>query len=271
MIIEFQPKNHTNRPESREQSFLAQYVESMVIYEDSDILIVNKPAGVPVYGVSKTCPFGITEAVAASKRKDTHPVHRIDRDTSGLLLLGKSSGIRSALSKQFARGDVKKTYIALVNGEWDPKLSGIVAPLTSREPVRVELSEQAKKAATAFTLIATLRDQKNNPYSLLEAKPFTGRTHQIRSHLSCLGYPIVGDQVYNPDPTGSSRHLLHAFRLTFTHPRYRHPLSVHTPLEPDFAKTVLGLKINTATETYRKITNEARAINHSILLSDPVV
>lgn len=254
MSTEIQP----NQPKSAGQSFLEEYLESMIVYEDNCILAINKPSGVPVYGVSKTCPFGIAEAVAASQRADTHAVHRIDRDTSGLLLLGKSGSVRRSLSKQFSSRSIRKIYLALVDGQWDPTLAGIIAPLTRHEPVRVELSEQAKKAATAFTLVAGLKDVLNNPYALLEVQLYTGRTHQIRAHLNDLGYPIVGDRVYNSDPTGSSRQLLHAWELTFTHPRTKQPLTLLAPLDPDFSQAILDLRINTVTGRYRKILEEIR-------------
>ncbi|MDO8577195.1 MAG: RluA family pseudouridine synthase [Candidatus Daviesbacteria bacterium] len=248
----------SNLPESAEESFLRKYLERMIVHEDDSVLVVNKPAGVPVYGVSKICPFGIVEAVAASKRLDTHPVHRLDRDTSGLLLLGKSSSSRRALSKQFSGRRVSKIYLALVDGQWDPILAGIIAPLTRNEPVRVELSEQARKAATAFTLVAHLEDERYNPYSLLKIKIFTGRTHQIRAHLSSLGHPIVGDKTYNFDPTGASRQLLHAYEMTFIHPKTKQPLTLRAPIETDFGQAILGFRNNTATDSYREIISEIR-------------
>ncbi len=264
MSTEIQP----NQPKSAGQSFLEEYLESMIVYEDNCILAINKPSGVSVYGVSKTCPFGIAEAVAASQRADTHAVHRIDRDTSGLLLLGKSGSVRRSLSKQFSRRSIRKIYLALVDGQWDPALAGIIAPLTRHEPVRVELSEHAKRAATAFRLIAGLEDEQNNPYSLLEVHIFTGKTHQIRAHSKELDHPIVGDKIYNSDPIGFPRHLLHAWELTFIHPETKQPLTLHAPLEPDFGQIIIDLRINNATDTYRKILHETQAIRHSILLSD---
>lgn len=276
MSNEVQLRIQSNLPKSAEQSFMGKFLESMIVYEDNWVLVVNKPAGVSVNGASKVCSFGITETVVASQRLDTHPVHRLDRDTSGLLLLGKSRSTRGFLSKQFSRRSVGKTYLALVNGHWDPKLVGIIAPLTRSEPVRIELSEQARKAATAFTLVALLEDERYNPYSLLTIRIFTGRTHQIRAHSSSLGHPIVGDQVYNnkvvesfaynPNPTEAPRQLLHAYEMTFIHPKTKQQLTLRAPLEPDFGQTILDLRISTATDTYRRVLSEVRAFRYSTFL-----
>ncbi len=204
-----------------------------VLYNDDYITVIDKPAGV-ITGRY----FGITEIVREMTGcEDIAPVHRLDTDTTGVLVFGKSRQARGNIQQdQFAARTVRKMYLALVEGQWR-NTSGIIAPIlvVPKEASRVTLDGGAKYAVTTFRQIGTYQDAYRNQYSLLSIGLRTGRTHQIRAHLSFLGFPIAGDRVYGSNHTDNfPRQMLHASRLTLNHPIDQRPMTFHAPYPTDF-------------------------------------
>ncbi|MCK4452638.1 MAG: RluA family pseudouridine synthase, partial [Anaerolineae bacterium] len=188
-----------------------------VIYEDDALLVVNKPAGMvvhPAYGhasgtlvnaVLAHCPQ--IADVGGPDRAGV--VHRLDKDTSGLILIAKDSVTRAALQRQFKRRQVSKTYLALVEGQVQPREGVVEAPVgrDKRQRKKMAVVRSGREARTMYRAIEYFAN-----YTLLEVRPHTGRTHQVRVHLSWLGYPIVGDAVYGRHRQRllRGRHFLHA-------------------------------------------------------------
>lgn len=172
---------------------------SAVIYEDADVLMLNKPAGLPVHGGSGVA-LGLVEALRVLKPEYSklELVHRLDKDTSGCLLLAKRRSALVPLQAQFRERTVEKRYVCLVHGQWPKHLRHINAPLLRDELPSgerfVRVAEAGKAASTDFKIL-----QRFDDYTLIEAHPKTGRTHQIRVHCLHSGHPIAGDTKYCSD------------------------------------------------------------------------
>lgn len=210
-----------------------------VLLEDADLLILDKPGGVAVHGGS-----GVARGVIEQLRL-LHPelrflelVHRLDRDTSGVLMLAKKRSALTGMHAQLREGRVKKHYLVLVIGTWTDSKRKVALGLhkfvsTSGER-RVVVDEEGKAAETIFRLV-----RKYPGFSLLDAELKTGRTHQIRVHLSHIGFPIAGDDKYGDFGAnkalagrGLKRMFLHAASLEFSHPRSGEQTRVAAPLPP---------------------------------------
>jgi 23S rRNA pseudouridine1911/1915/1917 synthase len=214
-----------------------------IIYEDTELIVANKPAGMVVHPARGHATGTLVNALlatypdlAAMSQVDADStqrpgiVHRLDRDTSGLIVVARTGTALRHLRRQFKSRTVQKLYVALVFGR--PTVSeGVIDVPLGRDPRhRQKFAPRAggKAARTRFRLIERLND-----YSLLEIGLETGRTHQIRVHLAWLGCPVVGDIVYGRKkrPFGLDRQFLHAWQLRFTHPRRGNLLSVEAPLD----------------------------------------
>jgi 23S rRNA pseudouridine1911/1915/1917 synthase len=199
--------------------------ELPILYEDDDLLVVDKPAGLTVHSGSGTAGQATAADFARSHTTDDDAerpgiVHRLDRDTSGLLIIAKTPDAKAYLQQQFQAHHVKKTYLLLVIGRLKPDEAVIRLPL-SRHPLsglRQTVTASGREAITRYRTLATYPG-----YSLVEATPETGRTHQLRVHFAALGHPIVGDTKYGPKirPLGLARQFLHAASLNFTGPSGR--------------------------------------------------
>jgi 23S rRNA pseudouridine955/2504/2580 synthase len=220
-----------------------------VLLEDEDLLIIDKPSGVAVHGGS-----GISSGVIENLRlarpglRFLELAHRLDRDTSGVLVLAKKRTALTGLHAQLREGAVRKHYLALVIGEWtDAKrnvkaaLHKYVAPSGER---RVVVHDEGQQAHTVFRLIRNF-----SMYSLLDAELKTGRTHQIRVHLTHVGFPIAGDDKYGDFEAnkrlakqGLKRMFLHAASLEFSHPRNAQPVRVEAPLAPELERFLGSLQ-----------------------------
>lgn len=233
------------RPEVRN---LAEHFDDFVIYEDDDILVLNKPAGVISEQSLPRYPYAAPEVASMVRGETIQPAHRLDMFTSGLLIMAKNDEALWNLQRQFQRRKVKKEYLALVDGWWpDDKIAGIIAPLT-QPPAAIEVSTDpsAKEAATAFAPVAVYEDAEGHEKSLLRVRIFTGRTHQIRVHLKHLGFPIVGDRTYNNNGNGNGnlpRFFLHSAHIEFYHPVTGKPLSFDAPLTSDFESQLAKYKL----------------------------
>ena len=220
-----------------------------VIYEDDALLVVNKPAGMvvhPAYGhasgtlvnaVLAHCPQ--IADVGGPDRAGV--VHRLDKDTSGLILIAKDGVTRAALQRQFKRRQVAKTYLALVEGQMQPREGVVEAPVgrDKRQRKKMAVVRSGREARTMYRAIEYFAN-----YTLLEVRPHTGRTHQVRVHLSWLGYPIVGDAVYGRHRQRllRGRHFLHAARIRFSHPATSEEVEFEAPLPPKLADVLNQLR-----------------------------
>ena len=224
-----------------------------ILYEDDWILAINKPPGLPVH---PTARYHLNTLTALLKEQygENRPIlaHRIDSETSGVLILAKTKTAERVLKKRFADRLVQKRYLAIVRGCPAPDAGRIEVSLgpDPEGPVKVKMvaREDGLPALTEYRTVIRLKDA-----ALVECLPRTGRQHQIRAHLSHLGNPIIGDKMYGPDPTlfldyvdkgpteevlsraGAKRHFLHAAAISFLHPSGDAPLNVECPLPDDMA------------------------------------
>lgn len=218
-------------------------LEQGVLYEDDALIVLNKPSGFAVHGGS-----GISSGVIEGLRllrpesRFLELAHRLDKDTSGCLLIAKKRSTLKALHELFRSTEVKKTYLALLAGQWDRKKQRVTAPLlrnTGKGGERiVKVSQSGKFAETNFR-----RVQKYHDSTLVEATPKTGRTHQIRVHAAWLGHPIVGDVRYgdhdenrNFNKRGFKRLFLHAQQLQFRHPVSDEIMIFNAPLAQELQR-----------------------------------
>lgn len=215
-------------------------IQNRILYEDERIIIINKPCGMAVHGGSGVS-YGVIEAMR-HWRHDLHYlelVHRLDRETSGCLVLAKKRSALRQLHELFRSGGVDKRYLALVKGRWALGKQTIDVPLrknTLRSGERlVRVSEEGKQAISVFRPLAT-----SDTASLLEIAIQTGRTHQIRVHAAHAGHPIAGDEKYGDDgfnrqirSLGCTRLFLHARSLAFTLEEPHKSIAVNAPLDPE--------------------------------------
>lgn len=215
-------------------------LENHILFEDDGFIVLNKPAGFAVHGGS-----GISSGVIEGLRqirpqqKFLELVHRLDKETSGCLLIAKKRSILKILHELFRGDGIQKTYLALVVGQFQRKKQVVDVPLlknVAQGGERMVVASQSGKAAeTQFTRLQQYQD-----FTLVHAAPKTGRTHQIRVHAAWLGHPIVADDRYGDDETnkalkkrGYKRLFLHAEQLRFSHPVSGHPLHFTAPLPDD--------------------------------------
>jgi 23S rRNA pseudouridine955/2504/2580 synthase len=223
-------------------------VEFPVIYEDDALLALNKPAGVAVHGGSGVS-FGVIEQMrnARPQAKFLELVHRLDRETSGVLLLAKKRSALTAMHEIMREGNSDKRYLTLVLGQWKNARQHVKLPLhkydTPQGEKRVMVREDGQASHTVFAL------QKSWPeYSLLEAQLKTGRTHQIRVHLAHLGFPIAGDDKYGDFARnkalmkqGLKRMFLHAYSIAFAHPLTGEAMRLVAPMPKELESFIMKL------------------------------
>ncbi|WP_348695345.1 RluA family pseudouridine synthase [Duganella fentianensis] len=227
--------------------------EFNVIFEDAHLLVIDKPAGVAVHGGSGVS-FGVIEQLRAARpeAKFLELVHRLDRDTSGLLLLAKKRSALTSLHEQMRDGHTDKRYLTMVAGDWKNARQHVKLALhkysTADGERRVAVQADGQASHTVFTLLKKFKD-----FALLEAELKTGRTHQIRVHTSASGFPILGDDKYGDfalnkalqkatDARGAlKRMFLHAYQITFTHPESGKIMTLKAPLAPECERFLLSL------------------------------
>ncbi len=214
-----------------------------IVYEDADLLVVDKPAGLPVHPAPGHPSHTLVNAILnylPSLAKDADSlrpgiVHRLDKDTSGLLIVAKNRLAQANLSQQFKNRVVKKTYIALVQGKLTPG-KGTIEAAIGRDPSHRQRMAVVTKGRAARTEYRVIRYIGN--YSLLEIKPETGRTHQIRVHLAAIGFPIVGDATYGLKSPRLPRQFLHASKIGFHLPSTGAFVEFESSLPPDLQKVL---------------------------------
>ncbi len=227
--------------------------EFKVVFEDAHLLVIDKPAGVAVHGGSGVS-YGVIEQLRAARpdAKFLELVHRLDRETSGILMLAKKRSALTNLHAQMRDGLTDKRYLVLVHGDWNNARQHIKLPLhkytTPEGERRVCVQAGGLESHTVFCLL-----RKFEQYALLEAELKTGRTHQIRVHLSSSGFAIAGDDKYGDfalnrallkaDATRGAlkRMFLHAHQITFTHPETGKPVTLNAPLAAECERFLLSL------------------------------
>ncbi len=223
-------------------------IEPRILYEDEDLLVLNKSSGMAVHGGSGLS-YGVIEALRELRptAKFLELVHRLDRETSGCLLIAKKRSALKSLHTQFREDDVNKVYVALIAGQWAKKKIMVDAPLkknvlqSGERMVRV--ARDGKAAMTEFKRLDLFQGA-----TLVEARPITGRTHQIRVHALHLGHPLLGDERYGEEAVnrqfrtvGLRRLFLHARETTFLHPKTQMAMTIEAPLDPDLLEVLKGL------------------------------
>ncbi|MDA1189723.1 MAG: RluA family pseudouridine synthase [Chloroflexi bacterium] len=218
----------------------AQSIPLQIIFENQDIILIDKPAGMTVHPAPGHRDGTLVNAVLAHAPniegvggiQRPGLVHRLDKDTTGLIVLAKNDKAFAHLANQFKTHEVKKTYIALVHGHPNPTEAVIDAPIgrSKRDRKRMAVVEDGREARTTYRVT-----QKYRGYSLIEASPITGRTHQIRVHLASVGHHVAGDATYGRPTSGLQRQFLHAARLSFHLPSTDEVTTFTSPLPPDLA------------------------------------
>jgi 23S rRNA pseudouridine1911/1915/1917 synthase len=210
-------------PPPEQVSLIAEHIPLNVIYEDNDILVIDKPAGLVVHPSPGHTAHTLVNALLArcpsladfGDAMRPGIVHRLDRDTSGLIIIAKNSSAQQYIINQFKTRSVSKGYLVLVKGKLAPNQGIIEAPI-GRDPSdrkRMAVVDGGRQARTSYKV-----KQYLDGYTLLEVNTETGRTHQIRVHLSAIGYPVVGDPVYGVRSAYVKRQFVHAYRLGFRLP-----------------------------------------------------
>ena len=223
-----------------------------ILHEDAHLLAVAKPAGLVTHPAYKHPDGTLCDAVFARQAERGEPrpwlLHRLDRETSGVVLFAKTILARRALVRQFERRTVRKLYLAITHGAPRDLEGEIDAPL-ARDPSdrrRVIVDTSGQSAQTRFRVLASA-----GAYALIAAEPLTGRTHQIRAHLAHVEAPIAGDATYDAQPevaSAAERAMLHAYRLDVRYPGSGDPWSVVAPLPEDFRRAAAQLRLDTALE-----------------------
>ena len=213
-----------------------------IVYEDEDLMVINKPAGMPIHPSMNNYYNSMANALAYYFDQQNRPfvfrcINRLDRDTSGLTIVAKhyvSAGMLSAMIANKAASGITREYLAIVKGSVQPPEGTITAPLGRKEGSIIERTIDFEKGESAITHYKVL-DEKNG-HSLVSLILETGRTHQIRIHMKHLGYPLIGDYLYNPDMERIQRQALHAWKLSFVHPITGEKMQFTAPLLEDMAK-----------------------------------
>lgn len=219
-----------------------------ILHADKDVIAVNKPAGLVVHAGAGQHSGTLVNALLhhfqtlSSVAGDERPgiVHRIDKDTSGILLIARTDIAHRKLAEQFAQRKVEKTYLALVQGTIAATEGTITTPIT-RDPVR--RTRMTARLGTGRSALTTYRVLERFPrHTYVQVKIGTGRTHQIRVHMASIGHPIAGDTHYGAAEAGRGRFFLHAWRIRFTSPSAGHVIELEAPLPPELTEWLHNMK-----------------------------
>ena len=207
-----------------------------IVYEDEDIIVLNKPAGMPIHPSLNNYYNTIANALAWYYKEQDKPFifrccNRLDRDTSGLTVVAKHLVSAGILSSMTGRREVHREYLAIASGHVTPESGTISAPIGRKPGTIIERMVDWDNGETAITHYHVVKTTRH--HSLVALKLETGRTHQIRIHMKHLGYPLIGDYLYNPDMQRISRQALHSHKLSFCHPITGEMMSFTAPLPDD--------------------------------------
>lgn len=234
-------------PKNNEEKLLREHIALDILYEDDDIIVINKPSGIVIHPAAGNIRGTIVNALLGrdvnfaeklSDRQRPGIVHRLDKDTSGCLVIAKNLFSKEKLSRDFSDRKVNKTYLAFVCGFPEYEEEEIVT-LIGRHPVNRKkmavLKTGGRKAITCYKLMRKGKIE-GHPVSMLRIELKTGRTHQIRVHLAYRHIPVLGDKIYGGhQKIKVPRQMLHAWKIRFQHPATGSPLSFESPFPPDFS------------------------------------
>jgi len=212
-----------------------------IVYEDEDLLVINKPADMPIHPSLNNYENSLANALAWYFAKQDKPfvfrcINRLDRDTSGLTIVAKHMLSAGILSAMVVKRSIHREYLAIVRGQITPERGTIDAPIGRKGDSIIERQIDYVGGERAVTHYA-LKEYKNG-HSLLSIHLETGRTHQIRVHMKHMGFPLIGDHLYNPDMEYMSRQALHSHRLQFTHPITGESMDFTAPLPEDMQRVL---------------------------------
>jgi len=238
-----------DEPDAAESAVGKEDIPLCFLYQDADIAVVDKPSGMVVHPACgnetgtlvNALLYALPDLSGIGGVKRPGIVHRLDKDTSGALLVAKNDAAHVALSAQLKARTMEKHYLAVVEGAVKDARGEIDKPLgrSPRDRKRMAVVEGGRSARTEWTLLEALRGA-----SLLDVHLLTGRTHQIRVHMQSIGHPVAGDPIYGlKRGVGAPRLMLHAYTLAFTHPRTGKRMSFTAPLPEDFRAALLKLRV----------------------------
>jgi 23S rRNA pseudouridine1911/1915/1917 synthase len=232
--VDVQPAPEREEPDVPDATFT-------VAYEDDHLLVIDKPPGVVVHPARGHRAGTLVQALEGRVAGGDDPrrpgiVHRLDRDTSGLLVVARTEEAHAALKDMLRRREVTREYLGLVEGRPAARSGTIEAPLGRDRRVRTRISTDTDDPRPAITHFET--EQTFEGFTLLRVRLETGRTHQIRAHLLAIGHPVAGDLEYGRPALGLERQFLHAERLAFTHPATGTPVDVRSPLPEDLQRAL---------------------------------
>lgn len=235
---------HITLQEEKEQDILPEVMNLDIVFEDDHILVIDKEAGVVVHPTKGYLSNTVANGVIHHWRKSGQgfvfrPVHRLDRDTSGLLIIAKNPYIQDVLTEQHHSGLWQKSYTAVVSGVIHQENGVIEAPIArvgNGSRARI-ISDEGKPSTTIWSVAGRFAKA-----TLIKAQLVTGRTHQIRVHMAHIGHPLIGDDVYGEPTPLISRQALHASEVSFVHPISRESMYFESALPEDMAKLVARLK-----------------------------
>lgn len=233
-------------PEVVEKDIEAEDIKLDIVYQDGDIAIINKYSGMvvhPAHGhysgtLVNAILFQIKDLSGINGEMRPGIVHRLDKDTSGLIIVAKNDKAHTKLTEMFKNKEVKKTYLAIVKGKVSKETGRIETNIGRDEKDRkkMSVSRDEKKGKLAITTYKVI--DSNERYSLLDVNIETGRTHQIRVHMKHIGYPILGDIVYGRPDNKIMRQMLHAYKLEFKHPITSEEMVLEAQLPKDFVEAL---------------------------------
>lgn len=246
-IVKIGDKILIEEEEPEEIELKPQEIPLDIIYEDNDIIVINKSKGLVVHPGNGNPDHTLVNAVMAKCKGSLSGiggkirpgiVHRLDKDTSGLIIVAKNDKAHIGLSEQLKNKEIKKTYIALVRGNIQENEATIQMPIgrSTKDRKKMAVTKKGKEAITHFKVL-----KRYGKYTLVEVKIETGRTHQIRVHMAEIGHPVVGDMVYSngKNEFGVEGQMLHAKQLIFQHPITQEKITLTAPL-PEYFEKILG-------------------------------
>ena len=237
-------------PEKKEIDLVPQNISINILYEDNDIAVIDKKAGLvihPSYGhesgtLVNAIMFHINDLSGINGEIRPGIVHRLDKDTSGLIIIAKNDKAHNKLSEMFKNKEINKTYLAIVKGSLGKDTGRLETQMGRDLKDRKKMSVLKTGGKTAITNYEVL--DKNDKFSLVRVNIETGRTHQIRVHMKYLGYPILGDSVYGKESKSVKRQMLHAYKLEFIHHVTGKEMIIKSEIPKDFSEVLERIKLH---------------------------